>query len=170
VCKQRDPKLFIRSPDSLTCKIDPTTAEMLCRISDGSAVSGPPARDAQRSGLAPEDLAASLLAARAIHHRTKLARPEGELDFVADESRLLVFVEVRSRRVKERGPPNVESQCFTTTRVGARCSNCTWKLPSPLRRPFRFDSWGYLPVEGGQPRSPMWEDAFRVIDSIHMGN
>jgi putative endonuclease len=108
-------------------------------------------------------LAASLLEARGYRIiERNWRRPEGELDLVADDRGVLVFVEVRSRTGEERGHPLETVNARKRARV-VRASRLYLEATQPAATAFRFDVVGVLfPSDGGQPASTHVEDAFRV--------
>jgi len=126
-------------------------------------VSGPPARGRAALGARAEDLAASLLAARGYRIiERNWRRPEGELDLVADDRGVLVFVEVRSRTGEERGHPLETVNAHKRARV-VRAARMYLEATQPTATAFRFDVVGVtFPSEGGQPATTHVEDAFRV--------
>jgi len=109
-------------------------------------VSGPPARGRAALGARAEDLAASLLATRGYRIiERNWRRPEGELDLVADDRGVLVFVEVRSRTGEERGHPLETVNAHKRARV-VRAARMYLEATQPTATAFRSTSWGYLPV------------------------
>jgi putative endonuclease len=114
-------------------------------------------------GARAEGLAAALLAAcgyRIIERNWR--RPEGELDLVADDHGVLVFVEVRGRTGEDRGHPLETVNARKRSRV-VRAARLYLQAVQPAATVFRFDVVGVtFPSDGGQPAIVHIEDAFRV--------
>lgn len=110
-----------------------------------------------------EQLAARLLEQRGLRILERnWRRPEGEVDLVAEDDEVLVFVEVRSRTGEEHGHPletvNTRKQRRVVRAARRYLEECaiSWKE-------FRFDVVGItFPEEGGDPIATYIEDAFRV--------
>lgn len=115
-------------------------------------------------GRLAEQLAVELLEARGMRvlHRN-WRRPEGELDVVADDGGVCVFVEVRSRTGAERGHPLETIGATKRARVirAARLFLDTERVDAPGG--FRFDVVGVTFAEhDGAPTTEHVADAFRV--------
>jgi putative endonuclease len=108
-------------------------------------------------------LATSLLEARGYRIiERNWRRPEGELDLVADDRGILVFVEVRSRTGEERGHPLETVNARKRARV-VRAARLYLEAAQPTATAFRFDVVGVtFAADGGQPAITHLEDAFRV--------
>lgn len=108
-------------------------------------------------------MAAALLAARGYRIiERNWRRPEGELDFVADDRGVLVFVEVRSRTGEERGHPLETVNARKRARI-VRTARLYLEATQPAATAFRFDVVGVtFASDGGQPSIAYVEDAFRV--------
>ena len=127
------------------------------------AISGPPSRARTAVGARAEDLAALLLETRGYRIiERNWRRPEGELDLVAHDQGVLVFVEVRSRTGEERGNPLETVNARKRARV-VRAARLYLEAAQPAATAFRFDVVGVIfPSDGGQPAITHVEDAFRV--------
>jgi putative endonuclease len=108
-------------------------------------------------------LASALLEARGYRIiERNWRRPEGELDLVADDRGILVFVEVRSRTGEERGHPLETVNARKRARV-VRAARLYLEAAQPTATAFRFDVVGVtFASDGGQPAITHVEDAFRV--------
>lgn len=114
-------------------------------------------------GSRAEDLAAALLETRGYRIvERNWRRPEGELDLVADDRGVLVFVEVRSRTGEERGHPLETVNARKRARV-ARAARLYLATAQPAATDFRFDVVGItFARDGAPPAITHVEDAFRV--------
>ena len=126
-------------------------------------MSGPPFTGRAAVGARAEDLAAALLATRGYRIvERNWRRPEGEVDLVADDRGILVFVEVRSRTGEERGHPLETVNARKRARV-VRAARLYLEAAQPAATAFRFDVVGVsFAPDGGQPAITHVEDAFRV--------
>ncbi len=126
-------------------------------------MSGPPSTGRAAIGIRAEDLASALLEARGYRIiERNWRRPEGELDLVADDRGILVFVEVRSRTGEERGHPLETVNARKRARV-VRAARLYLEAAQPTATAFRFDVVGVtFASDGGQPAITHVEDAFRV--------
>jgi putative endonuclease len=108
-------------------------------------------------------LAADLLEARGYRIiERNWRRPEGELDLVADDRGILVFVEVRSRTGEERGHPLETVNARKRARV-VRAARLYLEATQPAATAFRFDVVGVIfACDGARPTITHVEDAFRV--------
>ena len=108
-------------------------------------------------------MAASLLEARGYRIvERNWRRPEGELDLVADDRGVLVFVEVRSRTGEERGHPLETVNARKRARV-VRAARLYLEDILPSAKEFRFDVVGVtFARDGAPPAITHVEDAFRV--------
>jgi putative endonuclease len=89
-------------------------------------------------------------------------RPQGELDLVADDHGVLVFVEVRSRTGEEHGHPLETVTMQKRSRV-VRAARLYLQECAVTATDFRFDVVGItFPTEGDSPVLMHIEDAFRV--------
>ena len=123
-----------------------------------------PPRDGRRAiGAQAEVLAARLLedcGLRILEHNWRC--PQGEVDLVADDHGVLVFVEVRSRTGEEHGHPLETVNMRKRARV-VRAARLYLQEHSVASTEFRFDVVGItFPTDGGSPRLVHVEDAFRV--------
>ena len=114
-------------------------------------------------GALAERLAAALLEAsgyRIVERNWR--RPEGELDLVAYDQGVLVFVEVRSRTGEERGHPLETVNARKRTRV-VRAARLYLESAQPAATDFRFDVVGVtFAHDGAPPAITHVQDAFRV--------
>ena len=122
-----------------------------------------PSADRAAVGSRAEDLAATLLEARGYRIvERNWRRPEGELDLVAEDRGVLVFVEVRSRTGEERGHPLETVNARKRARV-ARAARLYLAIAQPAATDFRFDVVGItFARDGAPPAITHVEDAFRV--------
>jgi putative endonuclease len=134
--------------------------------SGGRGPSAPEARDRSAvTGGRAEEIAAKHLQARGYRIVARnWRRPEGELDLVADDGGVCVFVEVRSRTGREFGDP-LES---VTPRKRAQVIRAAqlYLYQEPRSMPasaYRFDVVGVtFPSEGGEPECVHVVDAFQT--------
>jgi putative endonuclease len=126
-------------------------------------VSGQPSTARGATGARAEALAALLLEARGYRIiERNWRRPEGELDLVAYDRGILVFVEVRSRTGEERGHPLETVNARKRARV-VRAARLYLEATQPAATAFRFDVVGVtFASDGTQPAITHVEDAFRV--------
>jgi putative endonuclease len=126
-------------------------------------VSGLPSTGRAALGSRAERLAAALLEARGYRIiERNWRRPEGELDLVADDRGVLVFVEVRSRTGDERGHPLETVNSRKRARI-VRAARLYLEAVQPTAEAFRFDVVGVTFTAGdGEPAITLVEDAFRV--------
>jgi putative endonuclease len=114
-------------------------------------------------GAHAENLAGALLESygyRIIERNWR--RPEGELDLVADDHGILVFVEVRSRSGEDHGHPLETVNARKRARV-IRAARLYLEAAQPTALAFRFDVVGVsFSPDGSQPTVTHVEDAFRV--------
>jgi putative endonuclease len=92
-------------------------------------------------------------------------RPEGEIDIIADDGGVCVFVEVRARTGEEHGHPLEAVGGRKRARVirAARLYLSSEDLRSVGTRGFRFDVVAVLfPHSGGEPELHHVADAFNV--------
>lgn len=110
-----------------------------------------------------EELAARLLEERGFRIlQRNWRRPEGEVDLVAEDRGVLVFVEVRSRTGEEHGHPLETVNTRKRHRV-VRAARLYLQECPVTSNEFRFDVVGVVfPREGGSPTLVHIEDAFRV--------
>ena len=130
---------------------------------DGCPSGRQPSADRAAIGSRAEDLAATLLEARGYRIvERNWRRPEGELDLVAEDRGVLVFVEVRSRTGEERGHPLETVNARKRARV-ARAARLYLAIAQPAATDFRFDVVGItFARDGAPPAITHVEDAFRV--------
>ena len=114
-------------------------------------------------GRRAEDLAADLLESlgfRIVERNWR--RAEGELDLVADDAGVCVFVEVRSRTGLAFGDPLESVTPYKQARV-VRAARCYLAEVAPRASGFRFDVIGVTFDEhGAPPRCVHVPDAFRT--------
>ena len=122
-----------------------------------------PSADRATVGARAEDLAAALLEARGYRIiERNWRRPEGELDLVADDRGVLVFVEVRSRTGEERGHPLETVNARKRARV-VRAARLYLENVQPAATESRFDVVGVtFARDEAPPAITHVEDAFRV--------
>jgi putative endonuclease len=132
--------------------------------SDGCSSCHPSSKNRAALGTRAEDLAAALLETRGYRIiERNWRRPEGELDLVADDRGVLVFVEVRSRTGEERGHPLETVNARKRARV-VRAARLYLESAQPAATTFRFDVVGIaFARDGTQPAITHVEDAFRVV-------
>ena len=110
------------------------------RHSPGTAPAGP--RDLRRveAGRAGEDAAAALLSEGGLHVLARNVRyRNGELDLVAEDGSVLVFVEVRRRRSGERGTAAESVTASKRARVVRAARRWLVENPRFASREIRFD-------------------------------
>lgn len=114
-------------------------------------------------GTRGEDLAARLLEDRGFRIlQRNWRRPEGEVDLVAEDDGVLVFVEVRSRTGDEHGHP-LETVNKQKQRRLVRAARLYLQESAMHWNETRFDVVGIIfPKEGGTPTLMHIEDAFRA--------
>ena len=131
-------------------------------IPPGPALAAPPAMTMarQRLGERGENLACRELTARGYHilHRRYRTR-HGELDVVAEQHGVLVFVEVRARGSGRFGHPADSVDPQKQQRVAAMAESYLG-LESQHGRVCRFDVVA-VETEGDPPRITLYPDAFR---------
>jgi putative endonuclease len=116
-----------------------------------------------RTGRRAEEIAAAHLEARGLRILERnWRRPEGELDLVADDGGVRVFVEVRSRTGREFGDPLETVAGRKQARV-VRAARLYLQEPHAPASGYRFDVVGVtFPEDGGAPECVHVVDAFRV--------
>jgi putative endonuclease len=114
-------------------------------------------------GAQAEALAAQLLEERGLRILERnWRRPQGEVDLVADDHGVLVFIEVRSRTGEDHGHPLETVDARKRQRV-VRAARLYLQEYEGTANEFRFDVVGItFPKEGGSPVLLYIEDAFRV--------
>jgi putative endonuclease len=114
-------------------------------------------------GASSESLAAELLEARGFRILERnWRRPQGELDLVANDRGILVFVEVRSRTGDEHGHPLETIGPRKQKRV-INAARLYIQENAASAEGFRFDVVGITyPADGGIPTTLYIEDAFRA--------
>jgi len=83
----------------------------------------------------------------------------GELDLVARDGGVLVFVEVKARRADAFAPPELSVTAAKQRKLVALAQAYLQELPEPLP-PCRFDVVAVLLPDGGPPRIRHIRDAF----------
>jgi putative endonuclease len=114
-------------------------------------------------GVRAEELAVALLEQRGFRILTRNWRhPEGELDVVADDGGVCVFVEVRSRTGEDFGHPLETVGPHKQAQV-IRAARLYLNAETPAAASFRFDVVGVTFFEDGRPPECVHvPDAFRV--------
>jgi putative endonuclease len=114
-------------------------------------------------GAQAEALAARLLEERGLRILERnWRRPQGEVDLIAADGGILVFVEVRSRTGEDHGHPLETINARKRQRV-VRAARLYLQEYSGAANEFRFDVVGItFPKGGGSPALLHIEDAFRV--------
>ncbi|MGB8296289.1 MAG: YraN family protein [Polyangia bacterium] len=132
-------------------------------MTDGCPSREQPSSARAAVGARAEGLAAALLEAsgyRIVERNWR--RPEGELDLVAYDQGVLVFVEVRSRAGEERGHPLETVNARKRARV-VRAARLYLECAQPAATEFRFDVVGVtFARDGAAPAIIHVQDAFRV--------
>ncbi len=118
------------------------------------------------AGLRAEALAAELLERRGFRILVRnWRRPEGEIDLIADDGGVCVFVEVRARTGEEHGHPLEAVGTRKQARV-IRAARLYLASDATVHTPgsdFRFDVVGVLfPADGSEPVLDHIENAFEV--------
>jgi putative endonuclease len=114
------------------------------------------------TGRSAEDLAVALLESRGYHILARnWRRPEGELDVVADDGGVCVFVEVRSRTGEEFGHPLESVNARKRGRI-VRAARLYLDAVPTQAAGFRFDVVGVTFVDGREPEVLHIEDAFQI--------
>jgi len=110
------------------------------RRASGTGPAGP--RDLRKveAGRAGEDAAAALLSERGLRVVARNVRyRNGELDLVAEDGNVLVFVEVRRRSSGEHGTPSESVTASKRTRVVRAARRWLVENPRFASREVRFD-------------------------------
>jgi len=115
------------------------------------------------TGRSAENLAVALLLKRGYRIVARnWRRPEGELDVVADDGGVCVFVEVRSRTGEEFGHP-LESVNPRKRRQIVRAARLYLDAEPTQAAGFRFDVVGVTFFDDGRPPECVHiEDAFQI--------
>ena len=114
------------------------------------------------TGRSAEDLAVSLLESRGYRIVARnWRRPEGELDVVAEDGGVCVFVEVRSRTGAEFGHPLESVNARKRGRI-VRAARLYLDAEPTNAVGFRFDVVGVTFREGKEPEVLHIEDAFQI--------
>jgi putative endonuclease len=115
------------------------------------------------AGVRAEDLAVALLEQRGFRILARNWRhPEGELDIIADQAGVCVFVEVRSRTGEEHGHALETVSAYKRSQV-IRAARLYLHAEPPHAAAYRFDVVGVTFFEDGRPPACVHvEDAFRV--------
>jgi putative endonuclease len=114
-------------------------------------------------GARAEDLAVALLVQQGFRILTRNWRhPEGELDVIADDAGVCVFVEVRSRTGQEHGHALETVSAHKRAQV-IRAARLYLHQEPPHASAYRFDVVGVTFFEDGRPPETVHvQDAFRV--------
>jgi putative endonuclease len=114
------------------------------------------------TGRSAEDLAVSLLEGRGYRIVARnWRRPEGEIDVVAEDGGVCVFVEVRSRTGEEFGHPLESVNARKRGRI-VRAARLYLDAEPTNAEGFRFDVVGVTFLEGKEPEVLHIEDAFQI--------
>jgi putative endonuclease len=115
------------------------------------------------TGRSAEDLAVSLLEGRGYRIVARnWRRPEGEIDVVADDGGVCVFVEVRSRTGEEFGHPLESVDARKRARI-VRAARLYLDAEPTKAAGFRFDVVGVtFHPDGSEPEVLHVEDAFQI--------
>jgi putative endonuclease len=114
------------------------------------------------TGRSAEDLAVSLLEGRGYRIVARnWRRPEGEIDVVAEDGGVCVFVEVRSRTGEEFGHPLESVNARKRGRI-VRAARLYLDAEPVQAAGFRFDVVGVTFLEGKEAEVLHIEDAFQI--------
>ena len=115
------------------------------------------------TGRKAEALAAELLERKGLRIVARnWRRPEGELDLVADDHGICVFVEVRSRTGVQQGDPLESITPRKRARV-IRSARLYLDSEAVQATGYRFDVIGVtFPLEAGEPALTHIADAFQI--------
>lgn len=118
-------------------------------------------RDPKELGRYGEDVACGELERRGYVVLERRARSRvGEIDIVARDGAVLVFVEVKTRRTTQFGLP-AEAVGWTKQRRLIRLAKLYAARKGWGERPVRFDVVGILVSPGGRPRVEVIRGAFQ---------
>jgi putative endonuclease len=123
----------------------------------------PPRRDTRRveTGRGGEEIAASHLTERGLTILDRNVRfGDGEIDLVAEEGPVLVFVEVRRRRTGNAGTAAESVTARKRARVVRAARRWLSRHPRDSRRPLRFD---VVALDGEPPVVEWLRQAFDAV-------